>query len=131
MICLSAGMVGENNNNQSLVMRLAFRDFDMLLMGDAERELEEALLTTEKLEKVEVLKVGHHGSATSSGEAFLKAIQPGTALISVGANNRFGHPSGDVTRRLENQGADIYTTMECGEIDIWTAGFGGIYICVP
>lgn len=127
--CLSSGLPGGSGNDQSLVLSLGFGDFDMLLAGDAEEPIEEKLAASGKLRPVEVLKTGHHGSSTSSSEAFIAALSPETALISVGEGNRFGHPSPEVVERLENHGVRIAMTKDAGQIDIWTAGFGGKYLC--
>ncbi|MET0591758.1 MAG: MBL fold metallo-hydrolase, partial [Polyangiaceae bacterium] len=82
-----------NANDNSLVMRVSYGEHAALLVGDAEREEEEHLLATSAASlRADFLKVGHHGSRTSSSPAFLRAVQPKDAAISCGVRNRFGHP---------------------------------------
>jgi competence protein ComEC len=94
-----------------------------LLVGDAEEPEEEWLLAKERSElHADVLKVGHHGSSTSSSDAFLEAVRPRVAVISVGAQNKYGHPSGDVIRALSRVGAEVLRTDEAGTVVIRTDG---------
>lgn len=109
-------------NETSVVFRLVYEDFSMLFTGDSGAWTEEELLTAHEDVASDVLKIGHHGSDTSTGQAFLEAVRPSVALISVGAKNRFGHPSLRVLRRLERAGADIYRTDLDGTIRITTDG---------
>ncbi len=88
-------------NNASLVLKLTWNDASFLLTGDIEAAAEEALLASDADLRSTVLKVPHHGSATSSTAAFLRAVQPGMAVISVGEENPFGHPAPDVLDRLD------------------------------
>ncbi len=92
-------------NNNSIVLKLNYNNFSMLFTGDieeiAEKEIVKTYEGTKKL-KSAILKVGHHGSKTSSTQEFLNAIKPKIALIGVGENNKFGHPSDSVIERLEN-----------------------------
>ena len=89
-------------NNNSLVFKLYYKKISILFTGDIEEEAEKVLvyLYKEKL-KSDILKVAHHGSKTSSSEEFLKYVRPKIALIGVGKNNIFGHPSGSVIQRFE------------------------------
>lgn len=90
-------------NNNSLVCKLKCKDFSVLFTGDIEEETEKYLcLKYGNRLKADVLKVGHHGSKTSSTMQFLKCVKPKLALIGVGKNNTFGHPSDVVIKRLEN-----------------------------
>jgi beta-lactamase superfamily II metal-dependent hydrolase len=68
------------------------------------------------------LKVGHHGSSTSTSDAFLAAVHPDVAVISVGAGNKYGHPSGDVLRALSRVGAQVLRTDEAGTVIVRTNG---------
>lgn len=90
-------------NNNSLVGKLKYKDFSILFTGDIEDEAEKYLSSKygEKL-KSDILKVAHHGSKTSSTSDFIKYVNPKIALIGVGQNNNFGHPSNEVIERLEN-----------------------------
>ena len=90
---------GETNNN-SLVLRLSYGEVVFLLTGDVETPIESALLAHGAPLDATVLKVGHHGSDTSSSAPFLDAVSPSLAVISVGEDNRFGHPDEEVLQRL-------------------------------
>ena len=105
-------------NNNSLVFRLSYSNFSMLFTGDIEKIAEEKILeqVDKNRLKADVLKVGHHGSKTSSISEWVEAVKPKIALIGVGENNRFGHPNGEVVERLEKSGAKVYRTDEDGEI---------------
>ena len=102
----------DNLNNSSIVARLVYRQTSFLFTGDAEEEVEQELLGLigEVDLSAQVLKVGHHGSDTSSGEEFLKAVQPEIAIIPAALENKFGHPSRRVVKRLERMNVDIYQT---------------------
>ncbi|HEY5021925.1 MAG TPA: hypothetical protein VII30_05470, partial [Gemmatimonadaceae bacterium] len=94
-----------------------------LLVGDAERGEEDWLLAHDPTElRADVLKVGHHGSSTSSSDEFLAAVHPALAVISVGAGNKYGHPSGDVVRALARVGAEVLRTDEAGTIVVRSDG---------
>ncbi len=101
---------GENeSNNRSLVLKLNFMSRTWLFMGDAPIEVEKKILRNNPELDVDILKVGHHGSDTSSSYGFLKAITPKDAIISVGKNS-FGHPTSEVLARLKKVGANIRRT---------------------
>ncbi len=104
---------GGPSNNDSLVMRLAYGRGSVLLEGDAEAASEQAMVER-GLQPVTVLKVGHHGSNTSSGAAFLAAAAPQEAVISVGKYNTFGHPRMEVINRLAAVRAKLFRTDEMG-----------------
>jgi competence protein ComEC len=94
-----------------------------LLVGDAERAEEDWLLAQDPVRlRADVLKVGHHGSSTSSSAAFLDAVHPRVALISVGAGNTYGHPSADVLRALSSRGAQVLRTDRAGPVVVRTDG---------
>jgi competence protein ComEC len=108
-------------NNTSIVLKYCYDDFSILLTGDIEGEIESILISEKKKLRSDVLKVPHHGSETSSGRRFLKAVGPKVAVISVGYN-RFNHPESDVLERLLDTGALIYRTDINSEITIKTNG---------
>lgn len=117
----SKNQISENSlNNNSLICKLNYNNFSMLFTGDIEKVAEEKILNNidNDLLNVDILKVAHHGSKTSSTEEFIKAVKPRIALIGVGKNNKFGHPNEDVLNRLSNYGTKIYRTDENGEISI-------------
>lgn len=111
-------MINNPMNNNSIVCKVEYNSFSMLLTGDIEMEAEELILRKNINLKADVLKVAHHGSKTSTTGEFLKAINPKVALIGVGKNNNFGHPSNEVIQRLKENGTRIYRTDENGEISI-------------
>ncbi|SFS06666.1 competence protein ComEC [Granulicella pectinivorans] len=104
------GNGGPPKNDDSLVMRMQFGKASVLLEGDAERKSEAAMVAAGAGGPVTLLKVGHHGSATSSTEEFLAATAPREAVISVGRENTFGHPRGDVVARFAARGTRLYRT---------------------
>ena len=108
----------ENLNLSSIVLRATYKEQSYLFMGDSEKENEQA----RKWEKSNVLKVGHHGSSTSTNEEFLKQVSPQIAIISVGKDNNYGHPSDEIIKRLEQEGISIYRTDEKGTIVITSDG---------
>jgi competence protein ComEC len=93
-----------------------------LLVGDAERAEEDWLIASHADLHADVLKVGHHGSSTSSSDEFLAAVHPSLALISVGADNKYGHPSADVIHALAQAGAEVLRTDEAGTIVVRSDG---------
>jgi competence protein ComEC len=94
-----------------------------LLVGDAERAEEDWLLANAPDQlRADVLKVGHHGSATSSTGEFVQAVAPRLALVSVGAGNSYGHPSQSVLRTLARAGAAILRTDRSGTVVVRTDG---------
>ncbi len=108
-------------NNNSLVMKMYYKEFSMLFTGDIEKIAEEELIGSvlnKKIFESTVLKVAHHGSKTSTIESFLEAVKPKIALIGVGKNNLFGHPNSDVIARLEEKEVQIFRTDLNGEISL-------------
>jgi competence protein ComEC len=118
-LALVEGTKSDSNNN-SLVLRLCYRDVAILLPGDIEEEVERALVRSDAPLASTVLKVPHHGSDTSSSAAFLAAVRPQVAVVSVGEGNDFGHPSGEVLARLA--GRKVFRTDEDGTISVTTNG---------
>lgn len=107
-------------NDYSLVLKLEYGNFNGLLVGDLENTGEQEIM--EQIANMDYLKVGHHGSAGSSGEGFLSVLKPKIAVISAGAGNRYGHPAPAALERLQNIGADIYSTIERGAVSVTTDG---------
>lgn len=103
-------------NNNSIVIKLIYGDTSFLFMADAEREEEYDLVRSSMDLRSDLLRVGHHGSNSSSGKEFLKNVKPDIAVISVGKDNAYGHPADEVLKRLADVGADIYRTDIMGEI---------------
>lgn len=115
---------GNEANANSIVARLDYGSFSMMLAGDAEEQTEHRLLTKELDLKSRVLKIGHHGSKYATSGDFLKRVQPEIAIVSCGAWNRYGHPSQAVLDRLKaaNPSVKLYRTDLQGEITITTRG---------
>jgi competence protein ComEC len=116
---------GNEPNANSVVTRLDYGAFSMLLTGDAEAQTEERLMKEGSNVRATVLKVGHHGSKYATSEAFLKRGEFKAAIISAGVDNRYGHPSQDALDRLKAAGVKIYRTDFEGEILISTRGQEG------
>ena len=104
----------DNENDNSLVLLVVINNLKFLLMGDASIKVEKNLITNYDLSDVDVLKVGHHGSKSSSSKEFIDEINPKYAIISVGENNRYNHPSNEVLDNLKN--SIIYRTDKDGTI---------------
>ncbi|PYS47818.1 MAG: hypothetical protein DMF68_15030 [Acidobacteria bacterium] len=111
-----------SRNNDSVVLRLSFGNRVFLLTGDMEKEAEAALAGARDEIGCDVLKVAHHGSRTSSTDAFVKATHPGLAVISVGLHSIFGHPHKEVVDRWRASGAEVMTTGQRGTITVSTDG---------
>lgn len=103
-------------NNFSIACRLVHGNRSFLFTGDIERAAENDIVNSAEYLKSDVLKVAHHGSTSSSTPAFLEAVMPEYAVIEVGEGNSYGHPKPEVVKRLNSLGAQILTTMECGNI---------------
>lgn len=95
-----------SDNNSSIVIQMNYGETKYLFMGDAEKQIENSI----KWNKVDVLKVGHHGSGTSSNEKFLEQVKPHYAVIQVGQNNKYRLPNKNTIERLESIGAEILRT---------------------
>lgn len=127
----------ESFNNASLVLKLCYGETSFMFTGDVEAEMEERLvsgmagadiaqadvsiLNNIMLLNADVLKIAHHGSAYSSGKAFLDAVDPQVAVISVGKNN-FGHPSQEVLNSLKESDVECFRTDECGAVIVRSDG---------
>jgi competence protein ComEC len=106
--------VGPPVNNDSLVLRVEYGASSVLLEGDAEAPSEQAMVAHTLVSPVTLLKVGHHGSRSSTTPAFLAAAAPKDAVVSVGRGNTFGHPRFEVIERIAASGAKLYRTDESG-----------------
>ena len=113
---------GNEPNANSIVLRLDYGDFSMLLMGDAEEQTELRLLGRDADLTARLIKIAHHGSKYASSEDFVKRVKPEAAIISTGAWNRYSHPSQSVLDRLKGVNAKVYRTDLQGEITITTKG---------
>lgn len=120
---LGPDKVYENFNNNSIVIRLDYKNNSMLFPGDIESEAELDLIQNHQEEiKVDVLKIAHHGSKTSSTQEFLDAVNPNMAIISCGYQNSLWHPHAIVAERLEKMQVSLYRTDEQGTIILSSDG---------
>lgn len=113
---------GEGNES-SLVLYMEFIGKKFLFMGDAGVKIEKKIIKDNPDLKCDILKVGHHGSNTSTSESFIRTIRPKEAIISVGENNMYGHPSSDVLDTLSLYKVKIRRTDEEGSITYWGSSF--------
>ena len=113
---------GNLPNANSIVMRLDYGDFSMLLMGDAEEQTEHRMLTKDVNLRAKILRVGHHGSKYATAQDFVDRVKPEVAIISCGEWNRYGHPSQVVLDRLKAVNAKLFRTDLQGEITITSRG---------
>lgn len=104
----------EELNNYSTVLKVSFGEMDIIMTGDAEKEVEEEILLSGENIDAEIYKVGHHGSDTSNTNEFLDAITPDYALISTG--NKYGHPLKSTMEKLEEREIEVYRTDENGTV---------------
>lgn len=113
-------LVGSDDdvNNNSIVLRVTNGRSSIMLTGDAERAAEAGILESARALKCDVLKVGHHGSNDSTSDAWLDAVGPRVAVISVGRSNPFGHPSRQALERLTARGIKVYRTDEDGAVQV-------------
>ncbi len=104
----------DNENDNSNVIYTELNNHKLLFMGDASITKEKDILNKYELSNIDILKVGHHGSKTSSSKEFINKMNPKNSIISVGKNNRYGHPNKEVLNVLEN--SKIYRTDQDGSI---------------
>lgn len=110
-------------NNYSAVLKVSYNDSSFLFTGDAEELSENEMLERSYSElDCDVLKVGHHGSKYSSGNAFLDAVSPDYAVIECGLDNTYGHPHKETIDKLEKRNVDIYRTDLNGTVEFYTDG---------
>lgn len=118
-----------NENAYSECFYVDFGDFTLLLTGDVEGSGEEALLAElqrRRIGQLDLLKIAHHGSRNSTTEEFLQQLHPGTAIISCGSNNRYGHPHAELLNRLESAGVQWICTKDYGAITVEMDKGGGV-----
>lgn len=111
-----------NTNNYSAVVKLIYGNTTYLFTGDAEDSAEEIIIDSDVDLKADVLKLGHHGSSTSTSQAFLDLVDPDIAIISVGNDNNYGHPHIETIAKLTNKAIDLYRTDKLGTIVLESDG---------
>lgn len=123
--CLNPADVTASGNAASIVLYMEYQDFSMLLTGDLEGEGEKsvaALLRSNAITGISVLKVAHHGSKNSTKEEFLRQCSPAVAVISCGEHNTYGHPHKETLERLNDMGTAVYRTDCSGAVQITVSG---------
>lgn len=114
---------GMDTNDASIVLKLTYGNTCFVLSGDAPQTIERYVIGLEKENlKCQVLKAGHHGSKTSTSQEFLYFVKPEIVIFSAGKDNTYGHPHQEVTDRVKNSGAQIFSTAESGTIQIQSDG---------
>jgi competence protein ComEC len=115
-----AGWQSSNPDDESLVLHMQYGETSALLVGDAHKRIEKLLI--EESPQADLLKVGHHGSATSSSPEFLAAVKPHYSVVSVGFYNSFGHPRSEVMQRFAEAHIPTYRTDLAGAVSFYLDG---------
>lgn len=121
----------DNVNNYSNIIKVCLGDMDVLMTGDAETEIEEEVLRSGVQIDAEILKVGHHGSDTSSSDIFLDDVNPDYGLISCKVGNKYEHPTKDTIEKLQQREVEVYRTDECGTVIATITPSGVTFNCEP
>lgn len=122
----------DDANDNSAVLRITYGSNAVLFTGDAGEDAESDILASIADVRSDVLKVGHHGSSSSTGDAWLDAVRPRLAVISVGASNPFGHPSRHVLARLSSRKVKALRTDQCGAVTLTVSKSGCSFrTCIP
>lgn len=121
----------DDSNNCSVALLLEHGENAFLFTGDAESEAEEDMLESGISLDADVYQVGHHGSSSSSTEAFLDAVTPEYAVISCGAGNFYGHPHAETLNHLRERGVQVFRTDEQGTITVTSDGSSLVWSCSP
>lgn len=119
---LSPSYIQEESNLNSIVFELTFNNNSFLFMGDAEESIEKEILHSFELNNINFIKIGHHGSNSSSSLEFIKRINPDIAAISCGYKNQYGHPHKEVLNNLKQNHVSIYRTDKIGDIVFYSDG---------
>jgi len=112
----------DSSNNRSLVLKVTYGKVAIIMSGDIDKSVEKWLVSSGVDIRAQVIKIPHHGSASSSSSKFLDAVDPEFALISVGKDNRHGQPGRRVIQALERRGVEVFRTDLDGEVALWTNG---------
>ncbi|MBV5131848.1 ComEC/Rec2 family competence protein, partial [Staphylococcus haemolyticus] len=107
-----------DKNEHSIILLIEYQRYKMLLMGDATKNNESKLMKIYQLPKIDILKVGHHGSKTSSSESFINLIKPTISIISSGKNNKYHLPNRETLQTLRSTNSSILNTQDVGEITL-------------
>lgn len=115
---ISLNSTWDSENDSSIVFLMKIKDYQFLLMGDSGAEVEEKIIQEYQLDQIDFLKVGHHGSKTSTSSKLLSRVKPQIALISVGQNNRYHHPSNETIEKLKEFQVSTFLTSLHGSIQL-------------
>lgn len=115
---LASDIIPNDSNNSSLLVKVTYGDIDILFTGDIEIDAENIILDQEIDVEAEILKLGHHGSDTSTSDSFLDRVNPTLSIISVGEGNQYKHPALSVLEKLKNRNIQYYRTDEVGSIEL-------------
>jgi beta-lactamase superfamily II metal-dependent hydrolase len=121
----------EDPNNYSAILKITLGEMDVIMTGDARTEVERAVLESGQDISAEILKIGHHGSKTSTSVKFLDAVDPIYALISCEVGNKHKHPTEKIMERLEERGIVVYRTDECGTVVLTITSTDVTFNCEP
>ena len=127
----AGGLINPDQNDASVVARIDFQNSKFLFTGDIGSSVEAAVVARETPVAADVLKVAHHGSASSSSAPFLAAVHPAEGVISVGENNTYGHPAAESLARLASAGIAIWRTDQKGTIVVTSDGTQVVFPGVP
>ena len=119
---LSPNSQSNNLNNMSVVLKITYGETEFLFQGDSETKIENDLIRADYDIDVDVLKIGHHGSKTSTSSKYLEATSPEIAVISSGYGNNYGHPNGEILKRLDGSEITTFITSLNGDIVISSNG---------
>ena len=119
---LSPDYITDNNNSNSIVLNISYKNNNFLFTGDCEKSNEMDMINSYDLENIDFLKVAHHGSSTSSSLEFLKEISPSIAVISCGYKNDYGHPHRSTLQNLESVNAKVFRTDVNGSMQFYSDG---------
>ena len=120
-----------NLNNYSTVLKVTFGEMDVIMTGDAETKVEKDIIESGEYIDAEILKVGHHGSDTSTSSIFLDAVNPEYALISCKVGNKYKHPIKIIMDKLKRKNITVYRTDECGTVTAVISPKSVIFDCDP
>ena len=113
----------EAENDRSLVFRVLYGEESILISGDAEKQSEQDMVQSGAALSSQIYVVGHHGSSSSSSDAFLDAVSPAYAIISCGKDNSYGHPTMEALQRLQNHGVSMFRTDQQGTVVAFSDGY--------
>ena len=112
----------EDLNNYSPIIKIQYGKTSFLFTGDAQKDVEKEIIASNEDIGADVLKIGHHGSSTSTTKEFLNKVHPSIGLISVGSDNNYDHPNMDTLKRLKDNNVQIYRTDKQGTVILSSDG---------